>query len=432
MKIILKNINLLNPVHGIRENGTDLTITDGKITKIGKVSDKETEGAKVLDLPGKYVIPGLFDMHVHLREPGREDEETVKTGCDSAANGGFTGIACMPNTEPAIDSAEVVTLIKEKAANHLVDVFPVGAATLDRKGEVISPMAELVEAGAVGFSDDGAAIRTSAMLRRSLEYAGMYNAPVIEHCEDESLSGGAMNEGINSTTLGLPPVPSVSEDIIVSRDLLMAEYTKGKIHIAHISTKKSVEMVREAKKKGIRVTAEVTPHHFSMTDDAVKTYDTNVKMSPPLRTQADVDAVHKGLKDGTIDCIASDHAPHSPEEKEAEFEFAPNGILGLETQVGLALSELYTKKILTLEQLVEKMAINPRRILNIPIPNFEVGETANLTILDIDAVWTVDINKFKSKSHNSPFDKRLMTGKALGVINKGIMYTADSGTYQRI
>jgi dihydroorotase len=432
MKVILKNINLLNPEQGINEKETDLVITDGKITGIGKVSDSESSGAKIYDLAGKYVVPGLFDMHVHLREPGREDEETVKTGCDSAAQGGFTGIACMPNTEPAIDSAEVVTLIKDKAAYHLVDVYPVGAATMARKGEVISPMAELVEAGAVGFSDDGVAVKTSAMLRRSLEYAGMYNAPVIEHCEDESLTGGAMNEGINSTTLGLPPVPSVSEDIIVSRDLLMAEYTGGKIHIAHISTKKSVEMVREAKKKGIKVTAEVTPHHFSLTDDAVKTYDTNVKMSPPLRTQADVDAVHKGLKDGTIDCIASDHAPHSPEEKEAEFEFAPNGILGLETQVGLALSELYAKKVLTLEQLVEKMSLNPRRILNIPVPRFEEGETANLTILDIDSVWTVDINKFKSKSHNSPFDKRLMTGKALGVINRGKMYLADSGTFENI
>ncbi len=426
MKIILKNINLLNPDQGLNEKETDLQITDGKITGIGKVSDQESGDTKVYDFAGKYAVPGFFDMHVHLREPGREDEETVKTGCDAAASGGFTGLACMPNTDPAIDSAEVVTLIKEKAANHLVDVHPVGAATVGRKGEIISPMAELVEAGAVGFSDDGTAIKTSAMLRRSLEYSGMYNTPVIEHCEDDSLSGGAMNEGINSTILGLPPVPSVSEDIIVSRDILMAEYTGGRIHIAHISTKRSVEMVRDAKKRGVKVTAEATPHHFTLTDDAVKTYDTNVKMSPPLRTQADVDAVVKGLKDGTIDCIASDHAPHSPEEKETEFEFAPNGILGLETQVGIAFSELYAKKVLTLEQIIEKMSINPRKILNLPIPKFEEGELANITILDPDAVWTVDIKKFKSKSHNSPFDKRLMTGKAVGVINKGKMFLADS------
>ncbi len=432
MKIILKNINLLNPEEGINEKETDLLITDGIISRIGKITDNEASEARIFDFSGKYAVPGLFDMHVHLREPGREDEETIRTGCDAAANGGFTGIACMPNTEPSIDSAEVVTLIKEKAAGHLVDVHPIGAATLGRKGEIISPMAELVEAGAVGFSDDGVAIKTSAMLRRAFEYSGMYNVPVIEHCEDDSLTNGAMNEGFNSTTLGLPPIPSVSEDIIVSRDLIMAGYVGGKIHIAHISTKKSVELVRDAKKKGIKVTAEVTPHHFSLTDDAVKTYDTNLKMSPPLRTQADVDAIQKGLKDGTIDCIASDHAPHSPEEKEAEFEYAPNGILGLETEVGLVLSELYAKKILSLEQIISKMAINPRKILNIPIPKFQTGETANLTILDIDSIWTVNINKFRSKSHNSPFDKRLMTGKAIGVINKGKMYLSDSGSYINI
>jgi dihydroorotase len=361
-------------------------------------------------------------MHVHLREPGREDEETIISGCDSAANGGFTGIACMPNTEPAIDSAEVVIFIKRKAASHLVDVHPVAAATVGRKGEVISPMAELYENGAVGFSDDGVAIKASAILRRALEYSKMFGTPVIEHCEDETLACGSMNEGLNSTTLGLPPIPSVSEDIIVMRDILMAEYTGGKIHIAHISTKKSVEMVREAKKKGIKVTAEVTPHHFTLTDDAVKTYDTNTKMNPPLRTGKDVDEIIKGLQDGTIDCIASDHAPHSIEEKEMEFDYAPNGIIGLETEVGLALTELYHNKILTLNQIVEKFSINPRKILNLPVPKFKVGEQANLTIIDPDEVWTVDISKFKSRSINSPFDKRLLTGKAMGVINNKMMY----------
>ncbi len=239
-------------------------------------------------------------------------------------------------------------MIKKKAQGHLVDVHPIAAATVARKGEVISPMAELFETGAVGFSDDGVAIKTSAILRRALEYSRMYDTPIIEHCEDESLAGGSMNEGLNSTTLGLNPIPSVAEDLIVMRDILMAEYTGGKIHIAHISTKRSVEMVREAKKKGIKVTAEVTPHHFTLTDDAVKTYDTNTKMNPPLRTKADVEEIIKGLKDGTIDCIASDHAPHSIEEKESEFDYAPNGIIGLETEVGLALTELYHKKVLTL------------------------------------------------------------------------------------
>lgn len=422
MKIILKNSHLLNPAQNLDKAETDILIIDGVISKTGNLTKEDSKDAKVFDLKGKYVVPGFFDMHVHLREPGREDEETVVSGCNAAANGGFTGIACMPNTEPAIDSSEVVTLIKRKAAGHLVDVYPVAAASVGRKGEIISPMAELVEYGAVAFSDDGVAIKTSAILRRALEYSKMYKTPIIEHCEDESLAGGSMNEGFNSTVLGLPPIPSVAEDIIVMRDILMAEYTGGRVHIAHISTKKSVEMVREAKKKGINVTAEVTPHHFTLTDDAVKTYDTNTKMNPPLRTREDVEEIIRGLKDGTIDCIASDHAPHSIEEKEVEYDYAPNGIIGLETEVGLTFTELYHNKILTLEQIVEKLSINPRKILNLPVPKIEGGQMANLTILDPDEVWTVDINKFKSKSINSPFDKRLLTGKALGVINHRQMY----------
>jgi dihydroorotase len=423
MKVILKNVSILNPDQKLNEKNTNILLSEGKIAKIGELNSEDVKGeTKEYDLSGKYIVPGFFDMHVHLREPGREDEETVITGCQSAANGGFTGLACMPNTEPAIDSAEVVSLIKKQAANQLVDVFVIAAATLGRKGEVISPMAELKESGVVGFSDDGVAIKTAAILRRAMEYSGMYNLPVIEHCEDETLAGGAMNEGINSTKLGLPPVPSVAEDLIVSRDILMAEYTGSKIHIAHISTKKSVEMVRQAKKNGIKVTAEATPHHFSLTDDYIRTYGTNYKMNPPLRTKEDVEEILKGLKDGTIDCIASDHAPHSAEEKEVEFEFAPNGIIGLETEIGVALTDLYHKKVLTLEQLIEKMAVNPRKILNIPVPKIQVGESANFTILDPDEVWTVDLDKFKSKSRNSPFNKRLLTGRAAGVINKSKMY----------
>jgi dihydroorotase len=255
-----------------------------------------------------------------------------------------------------------------------------------------------------------------------MEYSLMYNLPIIEHCEDESLSGGAMNEGINSTILGLPPIPSVAEDIIVSRDILISEYTGGRLHIAHISTQKSIELVREAKKRGINVTAEAAPHHFTLTDDHLKSYDTNLKMNPPLRGKNDLDAIIEGLKDGTIDCIASDHAPHSPEEKEVEFENAPNGIIGLETEVGLALSELYHKKVLSLAQIVEKLSINPRKILNLVIPGFKVGEIANFTILDLNDVWTVDISIFKSKSKNTPFDKKLLNGRAIAVINKSLMF----------
>lgn len=422
MKLLLKNANLLNPQQKLNLNATSILIEDGIIKQIGKVDETELKNCKEIELDGKYIVPGFFDMHVHLREPGREDEETVVTGCNSAANGGFTGIACMPNTDPAIDSAEVVSLIKKESANHLVDVYPIGAATVGRKGEILSPMAELREAGVVGFSDDGVAIKTASLLKRALEYAKMFNLPIIEHCEDESLAGGSMNESVNSTLLGLTPIPSVAEDLIVMRDILLAEYTDSKVHIAHISTKKSVEMVREAKKKGIKVTAEVTPHHFSLTDDAVKSYDPNTKMNPPLRTKQDVDALLEGLKDGTIDCIASDHAPHSIEEKEMEFEYAPNGIIGLETLIGLAITELYHKKVLSLESLIEKLSINPRRILNLHIPKIEVGEIANFTILDTDAVWTVDKKKFFSKSINTPFDKKLLTGKPLGVINKSKMF----------
>lgn len=421
MQVVLKSVNILNPLH--KQNlKSDLLIVDGVIKKIGNLTKEETSKAKIYDFENKYCVPGFYDMHVHLREPGREDEETIQTGADAAAAGGFTGIACMPNTNPAIDSAEVVTLIKSKSKYHLVDVHPIGAATVERKGESLAPILELHEAGAVGFSDDGAAIKSAAILRNALEYSAMVDAPIIEHCEEASLSDGHMNEGLTSTYLGIPGLPSVSEDLIVMRDILMAEYCGGKVHIAHISTKNAVELVRQAKKKGIKVTAEVTPHHFSLIDEALKSYNTNLKMSPPLRTKEDVDAVIEGLKDGTIDCIASDHAPHSIEEKEVEFIYAPNGIIGLESQLGLALSELYHKKHLSLEQIVEKMSINPRKILNLPIPEIKEGCFANLTIFDPDLIWTVDIKQFKSKSKNSPFDKRLLSGKSLAVINKSQMY----------
>ncbi|NLH60067.1 MAG: dihydroorotase [Ignavibacteriales bacterium] len=425
MKIALKNIIAFNPEQNLNKK-TSLIIEDGIITKIGNITPEDSKNSKVYDLTDKYCSPGFFDMHVHLREPGREDKETIETGALAAANGGFTGIACMPNTTPAIDSAEVVTFIKEKAKNNLVDIFPVGAVTVERKGELLSPMAELYDAGAVAFSDDGVAVKSSRILRTALEYAKMFNLPIIDHCEDDSLAGGAMNESFNSTLLGLPPIPSVAEDIIVSRDLLLAEYLDARIHIAHISTRRSVELVRMAKSRGIKVSAEVTPHHFTLTDDAVKTYDTNTKMNPPLRTNADVTAILEALKDGTIDCIASDHAPHAIEEKEVEFEDAPNGIVGLETQIGLAFTELYHKKILSLEQMIEKLAINARKILNIPIPKIEVGAEANLTIFDPDEIWTVDISKFKSKSKNSPFNKRLLQGRSVAVLNKGKMYYKGS------
>lgn len=421
MQIVLKGTTLLDPVQKLNHKA-DLLIVDGIIHKVGNLSKDDYRNSTVYEFEGKYCAPGFFDMHVHLREPGREDKETILTGSNSAAAGGFTGIACMPNTTPAIETAEIVRFIKEKSAPHLVEVFPVAAATHERKGESLSPMCELFEAGAVAFSDDGTAVKTAGILRTAMEYAKMFDAPIIEHCEDPSMADGSMNEGYTSTLLGLLAIPSVAEDIIVMRDIMVAEYVKGKVHIAHISSKNAVELVRQAKKKGINVTAEVAPHHFTLTEECLKDYDTNFKMNPPLRTKADVDAMIEGLKDGTIDCIATDHAPHAIEEKEYEFIYAPNGIVGLETAIGLAITNLVEKKHLTLTQLVEKFAVNPRKILNIPVPAIKEGELANLTIFDPKAKWTVDITKFKSKSKNSPFDKTELTGQPYAVVNRAKLY----------
>jgi len=424
MKIVLKGIKLINPEQKLNKQ-KDLLIENGIIKKVGELTEEDYSSSKVFEYEGNYCVPGLFDMHVHLREPGREDTETVVTGSNSAAVGGFTGIACMPNTNPAIDSAEVVNFILQKAKDHLVDVHPIGAVSKGRKGEHLAPIAELVDSGAVGFSDDGVAVKTASLVGNALEYLKMFDLPLIEHCEDESLAGGAMNEGTVSTTLGLPSIPTVAEDLTVARDILMAEYVGGKVHIAHISSKRSVELVREAKARGVKVTAEVTPHHFTLIDETLKSYDTNFKMNPPLRTAEDVEAMIVGLQDGTIDCIASDHAPHAIEEKEAEFIDAPNGILGLETQLGLSISELINKKHLDINRLIEVMSINPRKILNLPFPFFKEGEVANLTIIDPNLIWTVEKNQFKSKSRNTPFDKKLLTGKSIAVINNNQMFVDD-------
>jgi dihydroorotase len=422
MKVIFKNARLLDPERKLDETG-DLLVEEGVIRRIGgTTTEDDANGAEVIDREGLIVAPGFFDMHVHLREPGREDVETVASGLAAAANGGFTGVAYMPNTEPAIDSAETIALVKEKARGSLAEAFPIAAVSVGRKGEALSPMAELVEAGAVAFSDDGAAVASSALLRRALEYSNMFGVPIVEHCEDPDLAGGAMNEGYFSTIYGLPGVPTVAEDVIVARGVLLAEFTGGAFHVAHVSSKRSIELVRDAKARGIRVTAEITPHHFTLVDEDVKTYDTNFKMNPPLRSREDLEAALEGLKDGTIDAIASDHAPHAPEDKEREFIYAPNGVLGLETAVPLALTELVGKKVLSIETTIEKFALGPRRILNLPIPKIAEGEPANLTVIDPAEVWTYDAAKSKSKSRNTPFDKRLFTGKPVAAMNQGKLW----------
>ncbi|MBM4176767.1 MAG: dihydroorotase [Ignavibacteria bacterium] len=415
MKVLLQNAQIIDPQ--VKLNRTaDILLEDGIITKIDESISIKAD--HVLDLKDKIISPGFADVHVHLREPGREDEETIETGSSAAAAGGFTGICCMPNTEPAIDSAEVVTFIKEKAKGLLVDVYPIGAVTKKREGKELAFLGEMAEAGVVGFSDDGVAVSTSHLLKYAFEYSSMFNLPIVEHCEDSSLTvDGVMNEGFNSTKFGLPPHPSLAEDLIALRDIAVLDYSGGRLHIAHISTKGAVEILRQAKKRGLKVTGEAAPHHFTLTDDAVQTYDTNTKVNPPLRSQEDVDAISEGLKDGTIDCIACDHAPHSIEEKEWEYIYSPFGMIGLETSVGLTLTKLYHTKILSLEDIVMKMSINPREIFNLAKAKIEVGENANLTILDANQNWTVDRFNLKSKSINTPFHGWELKGRAIGVIN---------------
>ncbi len=423
MDLLLKNIHVINPQQDL-DLVTDILIRNGKIEKIGTV--EKTKKIETLEFPNAYCAPGFFDMHVHFREPGYEQAETLQSGANAAAEGGFTGVAVMPNTNPTIDNGDLVKSITAKTKSHLVDVLPIGAVTINREGKQLAPMAEMAEEGAVAFSDDGVAVKTARILRYAMEYSGMLNRIIIEHCEDESLAGGSANEGEISTELGLPPVPSIAETLTVARDILIAEYTNSPIHIAHISCKESVDLVRQAKEKGILITAEATPHHFTLTENSLKSYETNYKMNPPLRTEEDKLAIVQGLKEGTIDVIASDHAPHAIEDKEVEFTFAPNGIIGLETELGLTLTELYHKGILSINEIIYKLSINPRKILNIPIPKIAVGEIANLTIFDPDKPWTVDKNKFKSKSRNTPFNKKLLTGKALAVINNNQIYYAEN------
>ncbi len=418
MQTLLKNLRIIDTTLNIDQKA-DILIDNGNIEKIGTGIEVNDWNVDIHDMEGCIAAPGFIDIHVHLREPGREDEETVVSGCMGAAAGGFTAIASMPNTDPAADAAEIIESIITKSAKTPVDVYPIGAATIERKGEQLAPIGELVEAGAVAFSDDGVAIKTAGILRRVMEYASMYDAPVIEHCEDESMAGGSMNEGFNSTRFGLTSIPPIAEELTVARDIMMAEYTGAKVHIAHISTAKAVQLVREGKAKGIKVTAEVAPHHFTLTDDCLADYDTNFKMNPPLRTKTDVLAMIEGLKDGTIDCIASDHAPHAIEEKEMEFEYAPNGILGLETTLGLTLNNLYHQGVLSIPQIIEKLVVNPRNILGIHVPVIREGEKANLTIFDPEKEYKVNVAGFKSKSRNSPFDGYTLKGAPVAIFNKG-------------
>jgi dihydroorotase len=423
MKLHLKSARLIDPAKGM-DTLTDLLIVDGKIERLGQ-SLPADRSFEVIDLKNKIVAPGFTDMHVHLREPGYEHKETIETGCASAAEGGFTAVCCMPNTNPTIDEESVVRYIQEegrRATGGLVDVYPIAAATKGRKGEELSPMAELSKAGAVGFSDDGSPIASAELMRRIFEYSSMYGLPVIQHAEEPTMTrNGLMNEGLVATRLGMPGIPPIAEELMIERDIILLRYVpRAKYHIAHISTEGSIRCIRQAKLQKLDITCEVTPHHFALTDEAVESFDTNLKMSPPLRTKNDVMILKEALRDGTIDVIATDHAPHTIDEKEVEFAQAPFGIVGLETAVGLSLTELVHTKILTLNQLIEKFSTNPRKILSLPMITIKEGETANLTILDPEKEWVVNIQSFKSKSKNSPFHGWKLKGKAIGIINNGM------------
>jgi dihydroorotase len=422
MKLLLKGGRLIDPVTK-RDEVVDIQITDGRIDRIAP-SISAPQGYKSIDLKGKVVAPGLIDMHVHLREPGYEHKETIETGCASAAEGGFTAVCCMPNTNPAIDDESVARYVREKGksvCNGLVDVYPIGAATKGRKGEELAPMAELAEAGAVGFSDDGAPIAHAGIMRRALEYSSMYGVPVIQHAEEPELTqAGCMNEGKTATRLGMPGIPPIAEELMVTRDIIMLRYIpRARYHVAHISTQGALDAVRAAKAEGLNITCEVAPHHFALTEEVVTSFDTNTKMNPPLRTREDAAALKAGLKDGTIDVIATDHAPHTIDEKEVEYTQAPFGIVGLETCVGICLTELVAKGVLTLMQLIEKLSTRPRAILSLPPIIIKVGELANLTIIDPDIEWTVDKELLKSKSKNTPFHGMQLKGKAIGIFNHG-------------
>ncbi|NLI12853.1 dihydroorotase [Pelotomaculum propionicicum] len=418
MNLLIKGGIVVDPVSGTVSE-KDILVADGKIA--GSGVGLHHPDAQVLDVPGKLVTPGLVDMHVHLREPGLEAKETIYTGTRAAARGGFTAVACMPNTRPVADSAAVIiSIVNRAAADGAVRVYPVGAITNGSLGQEMAEMGDMKQSGAVAFSDDGMPVMDSGLMRRSMQYAKMLNAVIISHCEDKKLAGGGlMHEGDVSTMLGLKGIPAAAEEVMVARDILLAEDTGCRLHIAHVSTAGSVRLVREAKSRGVRVTAEAAPHHFTLTDQAVIGYDTSTKVNPPLRTAEDVAEIRRGLADGTIDVIATDHAPHTAEEKDVEYELAPFGMVGLETAVGLVWTELVAAGVLTLAQAIAKMTINPAKILGLPLGSLGAGAAADITIIDPAAAWTVDPAQFASKGRNTPFTGRVLHGLPYATIVSG-------------
>jgi dihydroorotase len=427
--IIIKGGHIIDPSQGINEVAT-LVIEDSRIKEIlpGGSDIPDNGSYRLIDAGGLYVFPGLVDMHVHLREPGYEYKETIRTGTMAAVRGGFTSVCCMPNTKPVNDNETVTEFILRKAfAEGACYVFPIGAITKAQKGEELSEMGMMYEAGCVAFSDDGMPVMNSLIMRRALEYSKVFGVPIISHAEDRALSAqGVMNEGRLSHELGLRGIPREAEIVMIKRDIELAKLTGARLHIAHVSTKGGVEAVREAKRASIQVTAETCPHYFSLTEDAVRGYRTEAKVNPPLRAREDVEAIKEGLSDGTIDVIATDHAPHHRDEKACEFDRAAFGISGLETALSLSL-RLVDDGVLSLEALVEKMALNPSRILGLGKGTLKKGADADITIVDPEAQWRVEPERFFSKGKNTPFEGFVLKGRAVITICKGRVYDFTQG-----
>ena len=425
---LIKNGRIIDPANGVDRVG-DLLIRDGKNADASSFasenfSQKPDADFEEIDASGLIVAPGLIDIHVHLREPGQSAKETIASGTRAAAAGGFTSVVCMPNTSPPVDNPSVVTWINDKARDEgCVNVFPTGAITKNIAGEELAPIGSMHRAGVVALTDDGRCVQNHELMRRALEYARMFELPVMDHCQDYNLVGkGVMHEGYWSTVLGLPGWPSAGEEVIVARNILLAELCDTPIHCQHLSAAGSVRLIREARARGVKISGEVCPHHIALSDENLHThnYDTNFKMNPPLRAQADIDALIEGIADGTITILSSDHAPHCDFEKEVEFDVAPFGILGLETELSLFLDILFHKKqALNIVRLVEMLTVEPARLLKLDRGTLRIGAAADVTLIDPNLEWTVDKTKFASRSRNTPFDKWQLKGRAVRTIVAG-------------
>lgn len=424
MKLLIKNARLINPKTNI-DKITDILIEDSIVKKIHENIDENVD--KKIEASGYIVSPGFVDVHVHLREPGFEYKEDIETGALSAARGGYTTICAMPNTDPVIDCEDVVNYINKKAEEAVVNVEVIGSITKGQKGEELSDIENMKKTGIIAISEDGKTVEDEKLLFKGMELAKKYDIPVLSHCEDKRLAGdGVMNDGGRSKKLNLKGISSESEEVIVQRDIEVAKEAGAKIHICHISTKGSAELVRKAKQDNVDVTCEVCPHHFSLTDDSVEKDNANMKMSPPLRSKEDVEDIKKGLKDGTIDIIATDHAPHHRSEKNCGFEKAANGIVGLETALPLGITNLVKENVISINELIEKMSLNPAKLINIDRGSIEEGKVADITIFDENENYKIDSSKFKSKSKNTPFDKMKVFGKVkYTIVNGDVVYEGD-------